>query len=98
MPNCERHIISAIGSLPTKVARITLNERIWDASGDIRTYIQSGFAKISSRVGISQPWPSGNLNDALVEKPRSDFVYALTVLKYVGDQDSLPTIQLEHVH
>ncbi|KAF9458300.1 hypothetical protein BDZ94DRAFT_114005 [Collybia nuda] len=93
----EPHIISAVNSLKIKVARVTLNEQSWGASGDLRMYLRSGIDDIFSRRNLPQPWPSETIIDTLTEKAGGIFIYASTVLKYMEDPDSLPIIQLEHV-
>lgn len=92
----EPHIVSAVTLLPG-VARVTLNEQSWNATGDIRTYLRSGFDEISSRTNIPQPWPSDDVINTLVMKAGGMFIYVSTVLKYIGDHDALLRIQLEHV-
>ncbi|KAF9459850.1 hypothetical protein BDZ94DRAFT_984887 [Collybia nuda] len=97
----EPQILSAMNSLPTniRVTRVTLNEESWDANKDIYAYFRSHFDEISSRLPLSipRPWPSDEIIETLVQKAGGIFIYASTVVKYVDDQDSLPTIQLEHV-
>lgn len=95
----EPQILSAITSLATQntVARVSLNEEAWGAHNDIKTYLQSGFDMISSRMDIPQPWPSNDVIDLLTQKAGGIFVYASTVLKYIDDEDNSPMVLLEHV-
>jgi hypothetical protein len=95
----EPHILSAVGVLTAKVARVTWNDKLWDANGDIRTYLRAGFNNISACMppDVPRPWPSDSIIDTLVQKAGGIFIYAATVLKYVDDPDTLPTTQLQHV-
>ncbi|KAF9463708.1 hypothetical protein BDZ94DRAFT_598692 [Collybia nuda] len=95
----EPHILSAMNSLPMRVARVSLNEPIWDATDDVRLFFRFKFDEIAKRIpsSIPRPWPSDEIINTLVQKAGGIFIYASTVLKYVDDRDSLPTTQLEHI-
>ena len=63
------------------------------AHDDIRIYFQDGFSVFCAEnegymKGVEKPWPSASELTALVEKSEGLFVYASTVLKFVGDLDS----------
>ena len=66
-------------------------------------FLQDGFAKISakmrknsisSHVTVEQLWPGEGINDLLVQRSSGQFIYAATVLKFVGADFCSPTKQL----
>ena len=62
------------------------------AHDDIRIYLQDGFSAFCAEneaymKGVEKPWPSASDLTALVEKSEGLFVYASTLLKFVGDLD-----------
>lgn len=66
---------------------------------DVRTYLQSGFADIYKRNyhsmnHIAQPWPPQHIIDTLCTRSSGHFIYAATVLKFVGERMSHPVTQL----
>ena len=93
----ESHIRASFNQEPlhTITRRVALDET-FNPSGDIRVFLQDGFTKICAENSIpSQPWPSTGIIDLLVKRSSGKFIYAATVLKFVG-ADS-PTKQLELV-
>ncbi|KAF8955800.1 hypothetical protein BDZ97DRAFT_250528 [Flammula alnicola] len=68
---------------------------------DIRTFLRSGFTNICSApdhqrtmANVWMPWPSPSVVDEFVERASGQFIYASTVLKFVGDPSNRPTVQL----
>ena len=51
-------------------------------------FLQDGFAKICAKNAIlshvEQPWPGGRVINFLVQRSSGQFIYAATVLKFVG--------------
>ena len=80
--------------------RVVLDE-LFDPGRDIRVFLQDGFAKICSENSIpsnvEQPWPSESIIDLLVKRSSGHFIYATTVLKFVGADFCSPMKQLELV-
>ncbi|KAJ6586141.1 hypothetical protein B0H19DRAFT_1017035, partial [Mycena capillaripes] len=66
---------------------------------DVRTYFRSEFAKIhhdhSTMASIPTPWPSEEIMEQLVNKSSGYFIYASTVIKFVGDKHFRPTARLK---
>ena len=64
-------------------------------------FLQDGFAKICAENSIlfrgEQPWPSEGIIDLLVQRSSGQFIYAATVLKFVGADFCSPTRQLAFV-
>ncbi|KAF7343098.1 putative nwd2 protein [Mycena venus] len=67
---------------------------------DIRTYLRHEFSRIyreHSAVmrNIPTPWPTPQVLEMLVKKSSGYFIYASTVIKFVDDKYSRPTMQLD---
>ena len=77
--------------------RVVLDET-FNPRRDIRIFLQDGFAKISAENSIlshvKQPWPEEGIIDLLVHRSSGQFIYATTVLKFVGADFCSPTKQL----
>ncbi|KAJ6521687.1 hypothetical protein B0H19DRAFT_1277647 [Mycena capillaripes] len=66
---------------------------------DVRTYFRSEFAKIhhdhSTMASVPTPWPSEESMEYLVDNSSGYFIYATTVIKFVGDKHFRPTARLK---
>jgi hypothetical protein len=95
----ESHIRDSFDqeSLYTVTRRVVLDE-MFDPGRDIQVFLQDGFAKIRSENSIlshvEQPWPEEGIIDLLVQRSSGQFIYAATVLKFVGADFCSPTKQL----
>ncbi|KAJ7854077.1 hypothetical protein B0H14DRAFT_2508476, partial [Mycena olivaceomarginata] len=72
------------------------------AYDDIRTYLCDEFARINSEhsrrgVHLGTVWPSTDLLDHLVRKSSGIFIYAVTVIRYIDNEYSHPSIRLQSV-
>ncbi|KDR84498.1 hypothetical protein GALMADRAFT_715502 [Galerina marginata CBS 339.88] len=70
------------------------------ASLDIKKYLEDGFADIYNKnldimTGTEQPWPPTILIDRFVYEASGQFIYASTVLKFVGAEFCDPRRQLD---
>ena len=98
----ESHIRSSFDqeSLYTITHRVDLDET-FNPGRDIRVLLQDGFANICADNSIpshvKQPWPGERIIDLLVQRSLGQFIYAATVLKFVGADFCNPTEQLELV-
>ncbi|KAJ2923876.1 hypothetical protein H1R20_g13213, partial [Candolleomyces eurysporus] len=72
----------------------SLNEH--DATTDIRLYLRWRLRKIRRAKGDNY-WPSDDLLEILVEAASGQFVYAATLLKFVGDRRRSPFNRLQMV-
>ena len=96
----ESHIRDSFDqeSLYTITRRVVLDE-MFNPGRDVRVFLQDGFAKICATNPIlshvEQPWPEEGIIDLLVQRSSGQFVYAATVLKFVGADFCSPTKQLE---
>ena len=85
----ESHIRDSFDqeSLYTVTRRVVLDET-FDPGRDIRVFLQDGFGKICAKNPIlsrvEQPWPEEGVIDLLVQRSSGQFIYAATVLKFVG--------------
>ena len=95
----ESHIRTSFDQecLYTVTHRVVLDET-FDPGRDIRVILQDGFAKICSENSIlshvEHPWPGDGIIDLLVQRSSGQFIYAATVLKFVGADFCSPTEQL----
>ena len=95
----ESHIRESFDqeSLYTITRRVVLDET-FNPARDIRVFLQDGFAKICANNPIlshvEQPWPEEGIIDLLVQRSSGQFIYAATVLKFVGADLCSPTRQL----
>ena len=95
----ESHIRASFHqeSLNTITHRVVLDER-YNPGRDIKVFLQDGFSKIYAENSIlshvEQPWPEKGVIDLLVQRSSGQFIYAATVLKFVGDDFCSPTKQL----
>lgn len=67
-----------------------------DADGEIELYLRVGFEDILQRLNIvmSSPWPSDSDMKEIVRAAGGLFIYAKTVLRFVGQPDSLDPEEL----
>ncbi|KAJ7911258.1 hypothetical protein B0H13DRAFT_2482606 [Mycena leptocephala] len=68
---------------------------------DVRTYLRTEFSRIHDEHSTMRHtptlWPSSNILEMLVEKSSGYFIYASTVIKFVDDEYSRPSKQLDIV-
>ena len=95
----ESHIRDSFDqeSLYTVTRRVILDET-FNPRRDIQVFLRDGFAKICDNNPIlshvDQPWPKEGIIDLLVQRSSGQFIYAATVLKFVGTDFCSPTNQL----
>ena len=95
----ESHIRNSFDqeSLYTVTRRVILDET-FDPGRDIEVFLRDGFAKICANNSIlshvEHPWPKEGVIDLLVQRSSGQFIYADTVLKFVGAKFCSPTKQL----
>ena len=84
-------------ALYTITRRVVL-DGTFDPGRDIQVFLRDGFAKICNKNPIlshvEQPWPGEGSIDLLVQRSSGQFIYAATVLKFVGADFCSPTKQL----
>ena len=95
----ESHIRDSFDqeSLCKVTRRVVLDETFYPAR-DIQVFLRDGFAKIYAKNSIlshvEQPWPEEGIIDLLVQRSSGQFIYAATILKFVGADFCSPTKQL----
>jgi NACHT domain len=95
----ESHIRSSFDheSLYAITRRVVLDEK-FDPGRDIWVFLQDGFAKIYAQNPIlsraEHSWPGEGIIDLLVQRSSGQFIYAATVLKFVGADFCNPMKQL----
>ena len=98
----ESHIRASFDqeSLYTITHRVVL-DKTFNPGRDIRVLLRDGFEKICAEKSIpsqvKQPWPGEGIIDLLVQRSSGQFIYAATVLKFVGAEFCSPTKQLKLV-
>ena len=96
-PESHIRVSFDLESLYTITHRVVLDET-FNPGKDIRVFLQDGFAKIcadnSIMSHVEQPWPREGIIDLLVQRSSGQFIYASTVLKFVGADFCSPTKQL----
>jgi len=80
--------------------RLSLDNDFW-VRKDIEKYLQDGFADICRKsrcmVLVEMPWPGKDVIGILAGHACGQFIYAATVLKFVGQKSTHPERQLEIV-
>ena len=95
----ESHIRASFDqeSLYTITHRVVLDET-FNPGRDIRVFLRDGFAKICAENSIlshvERPWPKEGIIDLLVQRSSGQFIYAATILRFVGADFCSPTKQL----
>ena len=95
----ESHIRESFDqeSLYTVTRRVILDEK-FNPGKDIEVFLRDGFAKICANNSIlshvEHPWPGEGIIDLIVQRSSGQFIYAATVLKFVGTDFCSPTKQL----
>ena len=83
-------------SLYTVTRRVILDEK-FNPGRDIQVFLRDGFAKICAKNSIlshvEHPWPKEGVIDLLVQRSSGQFIYAATVLKFVGAEFVSPMKQ-----
>ena len=97
----EAHIREAFDrpTLRSITKRVVLDES-FGPNQDIEKYLRDGFETIHDRNStlmkqVVRPWPGTGVLDLLVQKASGQFIYASTVLKFVGDEFYNPISQLD---
>ena len=95
----ESHIRTCFDqeSLYTITHRVVLDDT-FNPGRDIRVFLHDGFVKIYAENSIlshvKKPWPGEGIIDLLVQRSSGQFIYAATVLKFVGADFCSPTKHL----
>jgi hypothetical protein len=99
----EAHIREAFDrpTLRSITKRVVLDES-FGPNQDIEKYLRDGFESIYYQNStlmeqVVQPWPGTGILDLLVQKASGQFIYASTVLKFVGAEFYNPLSQLDIV-
>ncbi|KIM46625.1 hypothetical protein M413DRAFT_259711 [Hebeloma cylindrosporum] len=98
----EAHIREAFDqpTLRSITKRVVLDES-FGPNRDIEVYLRDGFESIyrkNSRLmeQVVKPWPETRIVNLLVQKSSGQFIYASTVLKFVGAEFYNPISQLDY--
>ncbi|KAF8806213.1 hypothetical protein BYT27DRAFT_7224517 [Phlegmacium glaucopus] len=86
----EAHIRESFdqSNLHTITRRVVLDDS-FNPKKDIELFLREGFADISRNHPLkSYTWPGDGIISLLVQKSSGQFIYAATILKFVGSEDS----------
>jgi len=64
---------------------------------DMRMFITAGLGRLRERAGLGPAWPTIAQVDVLADRAGSLFIYAATVLQFLGDVRYSPKTQLERL-
>jgi energy-coupling factor transporter ATP-binding protein EcfA2 len=92
-PEADLEAIFTNPSIINKITRISLRD--FDALDDVYNYLCSGLEKVRRARNLPPPWPSTANLRALAEKSESIFIYASTLIKFVGDKYGQPQKRLQ---
>jgi hypothetical protein len=99
----EPHICEVIKTKETcDICRLMELPADQKAYEDIGTYLGDGFSRIrleylARGIDLGDVWPTPEALEHLVKKSSAIFIYAATVIRFVGDQYSHPQEQLDSV-
>jgi hypothetical protein len=96
----ESHIRATFDqkALYTITQRVVLDDT-FNPGRDIQVFLEDGFAEICTKHAnilshVEQPWPAKGVIDLLVQRSSGQFIYAATVLNFVGADFRSPMKQL----
>ncbi|KAM6497634.1 hypothetical protein JOM56_005582 [Amanita muscaria] len=90
----EAHIQDAINIFRSLTLSLNL-AKLDDANHDIEKYFKAKFSRIATEQDLDPAWPGEQIIQELVYKASGQFIYASTVIKYVGDEYSSAETQLD---
>ncbi|KAF9071964.1 hypothetical protein BDP27DRAFT_1290802 [Rhodocollybia butyracea] len=81
---------------------IPLDDHVYQASRDIRTFLRDRFREIlcdhsDTMEHVTRPWPTDHQIAVLVQNSSGHFIYPSTVLKYIDDDGAVPADHLDVV-
>jgi NACHT domain len=92
-PEAYLEAIFAGPSIVNKITRISLRD--FDALHDVYNYLCSGLEDVRRARNLPSPWPSPANLHILARKSESIFIYASTLVKFVGDEYGQPQQRLQ---
>jgi hypothetical protein len=93
----EPHICQVLDSSSSRYRSFNVEQSFHD----VLKYLRDEFSRIhhdhSAMQNISSPWPACDVLEELVRKSSGYFIYASTIIKFIGDENYRPTMRLEVV-
>ncbi|KAM6493221.1 hypothetical protein JOM56_011355 [Amanita muscaria] len=68
-----------------------------DSNHDIEKYLVDQFSGIATKRSLAPAWPGPEIIEEFVFKSSGNFIFAVTVMRYVSDEDCDPEEQLDIV-
>ncbi|KIM40510.1 hypothetical protein M413DRAFT_445959 [Hebeloma cylindrosporum] len=94
----EYQITHMFNKEPLKMARRLVLDEDYESLSDIMIYLRDGFTQIRERTSMNlsqDPWPSESQLEKLAWRASGQFIYASTVLKFVGSDFCDPAEHLD---
>ncbi|THV05601.1 hypothetical protein K435DRAFT_892266, partial [Dendrothele bispora CBS 962.96] len=93
------HVIRLVFSQPQfyELLDRTVLSDSFETSKDIAVYLRDNFLEIARYHSIEMPWPSHGIIQELVQRASGQFIYASTIIKYIGDVGDYPPTRLDIV-
>lgn len=96
----ERHIRDSFRKNP-RLSNITKEFELDPSEEDIRTFLVGSFCEMrkdhQALASLTEPWPSQDDIMHLVYQSSGYFIYASTIIKFIGDKDMHPVESLKLV-
>lgn len=96
----EPHLTMAVNEVRAKVDTISLDNQ-YSAEDDIRIFVTNQFEKIKSAHYSSElldkSWPSASDVDEIVTRSAGQFIYAVTIMRFIWDSRASPKLSLQKV-
>jgi energy-coupling factor transporter ATP-binding protein EcfA2 len=92
-PEADLETVFAGPSIVNKITQISLRD--FDALHDVYKYLCTELEKVRRARNLPPPWPSTADLRALAEKSESIFIYAKTLVEFVGGKYGQPRKRLE---
>jgi hypothetical protein len=95
----EKPILEMFDSLPNKDTRLLHDLNQDEVAADVRLVWEAGFKDIVTTLRVKPlPWPTDEVKRHLIDRTGYLFIFASTVLRYVGDPEvHEPQIRLQQV-
>ncbi|KAF9231030.1 hypothetical protein BU15DRAFT_82907 [Melanogaster broomeanus] len=97
----EPHIVQTFHQSDVRSMTYALQLQDFNVQEDIRYYLSHSFAGIrqsmGSKPGNSLPWPAEDDVEIIMQKSAGLFIFATTVVKFVGDKYHSPPARLQAV-
>jgi hypothetical protein len=92
----EHAIQEFIDGARHQTTHLFLDKR-YNADVDIELFLRSKFAELRQEFDMSLAWPSEGAIRIIIQKASGQFIFAATVMRYIGNRSNTPDILLKHI-